>query len=493
MANNHMGSCSHGIKIISKFKRFIDEFPEFSFSLKLQYRDLETFIRPDFVGRDDIKHVRRFEETRLSKAERRKLLKEIKKQNFLGMVTPFDEISVRDAVEDGADYLKVASCSFDDWPLHEEIVKHELPVILSCAGAASETIENVVNFYVNRGIDFLIQHCVGEYPTDVTKMNINQIEYLKNKYPQIPFGFSTHETPEETRIVGMAIAKGAKSLEKHVGVPTKNWPLNAYSCSPDQLENWLKQARFAVVACGINPEKRYKPSEDEAKALKSLKRGVFAKGKLNAGDEISFNTKNFFLAFPPEESQITSGELSKYNNIVLNKSFEEGEPILRADLNVINLRAEILKAKKLVMALIKSSGVSVPRTFDLEISHHYGLENFHKFGLAMIELVNRSYCKKLLMLLPEQTHPEQYHLKKEETFIVLFGQVEIWLDSELSSLYPGDIVTITPDMKHKFSSKTGAVIEEISSTHYTDDSYYTDPSIMKNNNRKTFVKVSNNF
>jgi len=41
--------------------------------------------------------------------------------------------------------------------------------------------------------------------------------------------------------------------------------------------------------------------------------------------------------------------------------------------------------------------------------------------------------------------------------------------------------------KHSFSTKGGAVIEEISSTHWKEDSYYTDPAIARNKNRKTFL------
>ena len=74
MANNHMGSVDHGEKIIRDFSSLVQDFPEFSFAFKLQYRNLDTFIRPDYVGRMDIKHVKRFEETRLSRADQKKLV-----------------------------------------------------------------------------------------------------------------------------------------------------------------------------------------------------------------------------------------------------------------------------------------------------------------------------------------------------------------------------------------------------------------------------------
>jgi D-lyxose ketol-isomerase len=106
----------------------------------------------------------------------------------------------------------------------------------------------------------------------------------------------------------------------------------------------------------------------------------------------------------------------------------------------------------------------------------------------MITVINREYCKKILILLPNQTHPQQYHKIKEESFFILYGEVDLYLNGELKKYKVGDLVTIEPNVKHKFFSKTGAIIEEISSTHNRSDSYYTDEKIMQNKNRKTYIK-----
>ena len=98
------------------------------------------------------------------------------------------------------------------------------------------------------------------------------------------------------------------------------------------------------------------------------------------------------------------------------------------------------------------------------------------------------YCKKLIAVLPKQNHPEQYHQKKEETFHVLYGDDQLYLNGELQVLGVGDAVTIKPEVRHSFTTNNGCVIEEISSTHYKDDSYYTDKKISQNKNRKTFLK-----
>ena len=105
----------------------------------------------------------------------------------------------------------------------------------------------------------------------------------------------------------------------------------------------------------------------------------------------------------------------------------------------------------------------------------------------MLTIVNRGYCKKLLVVLPGQNHPEQYHNEKEETFHVLAGDVQLVLNDTPHILTVGEVVTVEPGVRHAFTSNNGAVIEEISSTHFVNDSFYTDPAISQNSNRKTLL------
>ena len=105
----------------------------------------------------------------------------------------------------------------------------------------------------------------------------------------------------------------------------------------------------------------------------------------------------------------------------------------------------------------------------------------------MITVVNREYCKKLLLILPGQKHPEQYHKQKEETFHILYGDIVLTLDGIETIHHKGDVVIVETGVRHSFTSKHGAVIEEISSTHYKSDSFYTNPGICNNGKRKTML------
>ena len=49
------------------------------------------------------------------------------------------------------------------------------------------------------------------------------------------------------------------------------------------------------------------------------------------------------------------------------------------------------------------------------------------------------------------------------------------------------MVTIEPGVRHAFYSAGGVIIEELSSTHLSDDSFYTDEAINANRDRKTLL------
>jgi sialic acid synthase SpsE/quercetin dioxygenase-like cupin family protein len=484
MANNHMGDPTHGIATIRAMREACTGFEDtFELAFKLQYRDLDTFIHASARGRDDLKYVKRFEETRLTADAFATLVAEMSVQGFNTVCTPFDENSVGQIEAHGIQTIKIASCSLTDWPLLERIAQTDKPIIASTAGATLDEIDKVVSFFLHRSKDLTLMHCVAEYPTPDASLQIGQIEILRERYPQCRIGYSTHEAPENTTAVCIAVAKGAQVFEKHVVLPTEKYAANAYSATPAQITAWLEAARRAMTMCG--DLMRYTPSQSERAGLNSLRRGVFTTRDIPAGTVIERDMIEF--AFPPVDGQVTANQWSKYSRFVTTKSIAAGQPVRSAEVEESQLRGQILNIVEGVKSLLKAGNVVVPGKSDLEISHHYGLGRFDEVGLTMVTVVNREYCKKLLVMLPGQSHPEQYHLKKEETFVVLHGVLTIWLDGQAQQAQTGDVITVSRGTRHAFRSDSGVVFEEISSTHDKADSYYTDPTVALNANRKTWL------
>ena len=485
MANNHMGSLSHGTKILEAFAQVVEPYrPTFTFGFKLQYRDLDTFIHPAYKGRRDVKFVKRFEETRLTDSEFLQLRNTMRKLEFQAVCTPFDEISVDRAEAHEFNHLKIASCSLGDWPLIERIVTSPLPVIASTAGADLDLLDRVVSFFLHRNRPLSLMHCVAEYPTEVAHFQLNQLDLLRQRYPSLSIGFSTHEDPDNPRFVQMALAKGASILEKHVGLPTPDWPLNAYSANPKQIAAWLEAAAEALLACGTLSG-RHTPEPSEMESLHGLQRGLFAREPLNPGERI--DQSKLLLAMPTVPDQLTTSDLSKYIEYTATEPIEALGPVLAHQVRFKDHREQVRRIVHQVRALLEASHTVVGQHTVVEISHHYGLERFPEAGATILNIVNRVYCKKLIVLLPGQRHPEQHHKKKEETFHLLYGDLSVRLDGVEHVAQVGDVITVEPTIRHEFWTEAGAVIEEVSSTHYSDDSYYTDPLITANPNRKTLL------
>lgn len=483
MANNHMGSVEHGLNIITALADVSKRFP-FQFAFKFQFRHFDTFIHPRYVSRMDLKYVKRFMETKLTKEQFQRLKDAVDARGFISMCTPFDEPSVDLIEEMGFDIIKIASCSFTDWPLLERIVKTDKPLIVSTSGGTLEEIDKVVSFFRNREKRFALMHCVGEYPTKIENLQLNQIDLLKQRYPEVPVGFSTHEGPDNTTAIQIAVAKGARIFEKHVAIDTEKYTKNGYSATPEQVDRWLQSADQSFKMSGVEG-RRSEVTEKEMADLRQFKRGVFAARKISTGEKVDLS--NTLLAFPNSDEQLLANDLSKYIDYYAERDIEELGPIAYADVKCIDRREKIYDIVQRVKKMLETGSVVVPGMASLEISHHYGLDRFEEIGCTIINVINREYCKKLIVLFPGQKHPEQYHKVKEETFVVLFGDVQLTLDGVLKHYKRGDVVTVTRGTKHPFTSENGAIIEEISSTHYKDDSYYTDETILKNGDRKTHL------
>jgi sialic acid synthase SpsE/quercetin dioxygenase-like cupin family protein len=483
MANNHMGSFDHGLRIIDAMSEVSKDFP-FNFAVKLQYRDLDTLVHRDYRTRFDLKFVKRFSETRLSWDDYRRLKDAITDHGFVSICTPSDENAVDRVEEHGFDIIKTASCGLTDWPLLERIVKTNKPLIASTAGASLEELDRAVSFLRHREKQFSLMHCVGDYPTRDENLNLNQIVLLRERYPGVEIGHSTHEQPDNFDAVKIAIGMGASIFEKHVGLETPTIKHNSYSAGPVQLRRWLDAASAALAMCGVSGQ-RYAFTEAEMESLRALQRGVFARRDIAKGDAL--RSDNVFYAIPIGNGQVRTNDMSKYTDFVLTEPLSANQPALYSGLRAIDRRAQVYQIISDVKKLLKRSKVAVPGQLDLEISHHFGIEQFGKFGSTFVTVVNREYCKRVILMIPGQCNPEHYHKQKDETFHVLYGEIQLTLDGVERRVKANEVIVIPREAKHSFQTSTGSVIEEVSSAHQRVDSFYTDPAIQATENRKTFV------
>lgn len=482
MANSHQGSVEHGKDIIHEMGKIARKY-NIKAAVKLQYRNLDTFIHPDYKGRKDVNHIPRFESTRLTYDQFTELVEAIRSEGMFAMSTPFDEDGVDWCMDQGLDIIKVASCSSLDWPLLEKIAATHKPVIISVGGKTISDIDKLYNYFTHKRCDFAFMHCIAEYPAPIERLQLDFIDKLRRRYPDNVIGYSGHEDPDDNVIPMMAIAKGAKILERHVGLPTETISLNAYSMNPDQADKWVKSALEAKEICKMKKETERYISQAEIDSLNSLMRGVYLKHDVKKGTELK--REDVFFAMPNHDKQMTSGQF--FEGVVASKDYKANEELHETKpVTDTNLARSVIHDVK---GMLYEANIYLGDTFEAELSHHYGMKHFRQFGAVIISIVNREYCKKLIAVLPGQQHPDHMHKVKEETFQLLYGDLEVVVDGEEREMKPGDIQTVLRGQMHSFSSRTGAVFEEISTTHVKNDSYYEDPVIAKKDLMERKTKV----
>jgi sialic acid synthase SpsE/quercetin dioxygenase-like cupin family protein len=483
MANNHQGDVEHGLRIISEMGQIAGRYGVQG-AVKLQYRDLDSFIHPDYMQRGDVKHIPRFLGTRLQPRDFRRLVAATRHAGLLTMVTPFDEPSVELALEHEVDIIKVASCSANDWPLLEAIAASGKPVICSTGGKTIHDIDKVVSFFDHRYVnDLALLHCVGLYPTPNAQIQMRFMQRLQQRYRHVAVGYSGHEAPDNLDVVKAAVALGARVLERHVGLPHDGTALNAYSMDAAQTAAWVESALRMREICGSGRDKTITP--EEIRSLHQLTRGTFPRRPVAAGETLA--REDVFFAMPCGEGQTTSGEF--VDGMTASRDYAENEPLTesrtRGPIEV--MREAIHDAK----GMLQEAGIEIGSQFEVELSHHMGPQQFRRFGAVIINLLNREYCKKLIVVLPGQHHPGHFHKVKEETFHVLHGELDLYLDGTARHLVAGDMQLIERGQNHEFRSEGGCIIEEISTTHVPRDSHYKDRRIASSDPmlRKTLVEA----
>ena len=483
LANNHQGSVEHGKRVIREIAA-VAKRAGVKGAFKLQFRELETFIHPDYRESRENKHIPRFLSTRLPSIQFAELVGEIRSQGMIPIATPFDELSVDLLVDLGIDIVKVGSCSAQDWPLLEKVADAGKPVICSTGGLTVKEIDKVVSFFQHRGVQFALMHCVAIYPTPGPQLHLNQIEVMRDRYPGVTIGFSTHEHPSNLTAVGLAYAKGARIFEKHVGVPMGDIELNAYSASPPQVAAWLEAYREAVKSCGDNGQRPI--PEQEISDLRSLMRGVYAKEDIKAGTVL--HRSDVFFAIPLQEGQLSSGAWKE--GLKVDRDCPAGQP-LSASLHVSKpgKKEIIYSAIHEIKAMLNNARIPLGHDFAVELSHHFGVERFHEIGCTIIECINRPYAKKVIVQMPGQWNPVHYHKIKDETFQVLSGTLNVDIENKKKVLEPGDSLWVPRGVWHAFGTETGVIFEEISTAILNDDSFYIDRAIssLPRDQRKTYL------
>ena len=231
VGQNHNGDINIAKKLIDQIDRYTydeitgDRFEKAN-AIKLTKRDLDEelskegmerpYTGPNSFGPTYGEH-REFLE--LSYEDHAELGNYIKSKGFEFVQTlcSVKTIKLLDMVD--VDKIKVASRDLTNIPLIEAIADRSEDVIISTGMASDSDLEEVMNIFESKNKkNISILHCLSQYPSEYSKLNLLSIDYIKAHYPDYTVGYSDHSLG--THIPVAAVAMGAKIIEKHVTLDT---------------------------------------------------------------------------------------------------------------------------------------------------------------------------------------------------------------------------------------------------------------------------------
>lgn len=318
LANNHLGKLERGLKIIRNHAAVV-RYNNVKAAIKLQFRDVDEFIHPEFRGNVEHRYIKKTEDTRLSRADFARMVEEIRYLSCIPMATPFDEASVDLCVEFDMPIIKIASSDMNDWMLIEKIASTRRPTITSTGGASEKDLDDLVRFYEKRDIPLAINHCVSLYPSEDGELELDQIDYLRDRYPDHVIGLSTHEYHDWQSSMLISYGKGVRTWERHIDIDHEGVPVSPYCSLPEQCDTWFKAFHKAAEMCGGRGRSKRIISRKEIEYLDALVRGAYARNDLEPGyvfTKESFE-RDFYLAIPLRKGQLTCREVMNGEHLAL--------------------------------------------------------------------------------------------------------------------------------------------------------------------------------
>jgi N-acetylneuraminate synthase len=215
--------------------------------------------------------------------------------------------------------------------------------MVSTGGSSLKDLDDLVIFFENRNIPLAINHCVSIYPSENNEIELNQIDFLRNRYPHHIIGFSSHEYHDWMASIMMAYAKGARTFERHIDIEDDGPKVSPYCSTPNQIDIWFKAYLMAKEMCGGSGLEKRRCPEKEIQYLDALVRGVYAKRDLPEGYSFLHETMgdDVYLAVPLQKGQISCRELM--SGEVLLKPIKKDQQIKIDDIDSPYANNEKLK------------------------------------------------------------------------------------------------------------------------------------------------------
>ncbi|XP_015281630.1 PREDICTED: sialic acid synthase [Gekko japonicus] len=196
-----------------------------------------------------------------------------------------DEMAVEFLHELDVPFFKVGSGDTNNFPYLEKTAKKGRPMVISSGMQSMSTMQQVYQLVKPINPNFCFLQCTSAYPLEPEDVNLRVIAAYRSAFPDIPVGYSGHETGIAVSIA--AVAMGAKVLERHITLD-KTWKGSDHQASleANELAELVRSIRMVEKAMG-SPIKRLLPCE--VACNEKLGKSVVAKVRIPEGTVLTLD------------------------------------------------------------------------------------------------------------------------------------------------------------------------------------------------------------
>ena len=149
----------------------------------------------------------------------------------------------------GCPAYKIASLESLHFPLIKAVSKTKKPILISTGTLSIKEIDELVKFLKKLKFEnYILLHCITNYPTKIGDTNLKTIDYIKKKYKCL-VGFSDHTS--DTISANAAVAIGANVIEKHYKLTKNDKGLDAqFSLDPKTMKKLIEETHKTWMSIG---------------------------------------------------------------------------------------------------------------------------------------------------------------------------------------------------------------------------------------------------